>query len=87
MFQKKGGIGLHPILNLRELNKHLRSYKFRMLTHAALLRFVCLCDWFTSPDLKDAYFHIPMYAPNRKFLRFAFQDTTYKYIVLPFGLS
>lgn len=83
---KQGG-GLRPILNLRALNRHLRSYKFTMLTHAALLWFVRPGDWFTSVDLKDAYIHIPIYAPQRKFLRFAFQGKIYKYIVLPFGLS
>ena len=68
---KKGG-GLRPILDLRALNKYLRVYMFRMLTHTALIRFVCPRDWFTSIDLKDAYFHIPIYPPHRKYLRFAF---------------
>ena len=81
---KKGGTGLRPILNLRALNRHLRSYKFRILTHAALLRFVRPGDWFTSVDLKDAYFHIPIYAPHRKFLIFAFRGTIYQYMVLLF---
>ncbi|XP_049322641.1 uncharacterized protein LOC125782478 [Astyanax mexicanus] len=83
---KKGG-GMRPILDLRALNKHLRQYKFRMLTHSALLKFVRPDDWFTTIDLKDAYFHIPIYPPHRKFLRFAFQGRTYEYMVLPFGLS
>ena len=83
---KKGG-GLRPILDLRALNRYLRKYKFRMLTHAALLRFVRPGDWFASIDLKDAYFHIHIYPPHRKYLRFAFQGVTYEYLVLPFGLS
>ncbi|XP_029975786.1 uncharacterized protein LOC115408980 [Salarias fasciatus] len=58
-----------------------------MLTHASLLRFLRPGDWFTSIDLKDAYFHIPIYPPHRKYLRFAFQGTSYEYLVLPFGLS
>lgn len=87
LLHSKQGRGLRPILNLRALNRYLRSYKFTMLTHAALLWFVRPGDWFASVDLKDAYFHIPIYAPQRKFLRFAFQGTIYKYIVLPFGLS
>ncbi len=44
-------------------------------------------DWFTSIDLKDAYFHIKIYPPHRKFLRFAFLGVAYEYLVLPFGLS
>lgn len=83
---KKGG-GLRPILDLRALNKYLRIYKFRMLTHTNLVRFVRQGDWFVSIDLKDAYFHIPIYPPHRKYLRFAFQGVVYEYTVLPFGLS
>lgn len=36
---------MRVILNLRDLNKCLRNYKFRML----------MGSWFTSVDLKDAY--------------------------------
>ncbi|XP_038158400.1 uncharacterized protein LOC119794765 [Cyprinodon tularosa] len=79
--------GLRPILDLRALNTYLRKYTFRMLTHAALIRFVRRGDWFISVHLKDAYFHIPIYPPHRKYLRFAFQGKMYEYLVLPFGLS
>ena len=65
----------------------MRQYSFRMLTHAALIRFVRPGGWFTSIDLRDAYFHIAIYPPHRKYLRFAFQGVTYEYLVLPFGLS
>lgn len=58
-----------------------------MLTHASLLRFVRPGDWFTTIDLKDAYFHVPIYPPHRKYLRFAYQGVSYEYLVLPFGLS
>lgn len=84
---KRGGSGIRPILDLRALNKYLRKYMFRMLTHASLLRLVRQDDWFTSVDLKDAYFHIPIYPPHRKYLRFAFLGICYEYRVLPFGLS
>ncbi len=43
-----------------------------MLTHSTLLKLVHHGDWFTSIDLKDAYFHIKIYPPHRKFLRFSF---------------
>ena len=84
---KRGGSGIRPILDLRALNRYLRKYKFRMLTYASLLRLVRKEDWFTSIDLKDAYFHIPIYPPHRKYLRFAFRGICYEYRVLPFGLS
>ena len=41
----------------------------------------------TSVDFKDAYFHIPIQEQSRKYLRFRFQDRTYQFKALPFGLS
>lgn len=58
-----------------------------MLTHASLLRLVRWNDWFTSVDLKDAYFHAPINPPHRKFLGFSFQKICYEHCILPFGLS
>ena len=58
-----------------------------MLTQASLLHLVRQNDWFTSGDLKDAYFQIPIYPPHRKYLRYAFQGICYEHCVLPFGLS
>ncbi|KAF7644336.1 hypothetical protein LDENG_00223770 [Lucifuga dentata] len=84
---KKGGRGLQAILDLRALNKHIRKYNFRMLTHTTLLYFLHPGNWFTSTDLKDDFFHIPIYPPHRKYLRFSFQGINYEYLVLPFCLS
>ncbi|XP_041931407.1 LOW QUALITY PROTEIN: uncharacterized protein LOC121695003 [Alosa sapidissima] len=83
---KKGG-GLHPILDLRALNRYLRKYRFRMLINDALMRFVRPGDWFTSVDLTDAFLHVPIYPPHRKFLRFAFRGVAYEWLALPFGLA
>ncbi len=47
---------LRPIMDLRALNKHLRKYKFKMLTFGALTRSIRRCDWFAAVNLKDAYF-------------------------------
>ena len=86
LVKKKGG-GLRPILDLRVLNKYLKKFQFKMLTAASLLRTIRHMDWFTSIDLKDAYQHIPVYPPHRKFLRFGFEGQVYEYTVLPFGMS
>ncbi len=76
LIPKKDG-GLLPILDLCALNRHLRKYKFRMLT----------VDWFPTVDLKDAYFHISISPAYRKYLRFSFQNEVYEFVTLPFGLS
>lgn len=39
---------------------HNSQIKFKMLTNASLLRLGRQSDWFTSIDLKDTYFHIPI---------------------------
>ena len=44
-------------------------------------------DWAVSLDLKDAYLHIPMYPPDRQFLRFCIQGKHYQFKAMPFGLA
>ncbi|KAL0195070.1 hypothetical protein M9458_008642, partial [Cirrhinus mrigala] len=79
--------GLRPILNLKKFNHHLKRLPFRMLCLSTLLTFIRQGDWFTTVDLQDAYFHIPIHKDHKKYLRFYFQGNAYEYNVLPFGLS
>ncbi len=58
-----------------------------MLRAAGVLRAVMKGDWFTSIDLKDAYFHITIVSHHQKFLSFSFKNQAYQFKVLPFGLS
>ena len=83
---KKDG-GFRPILDLRGLNTFLKILPFHMLTSADTLRVVARGEWFTTIDLKDAYFHVPVAAHHRRFLRFAYRGRHYQFRVLPFGLS
>ena len=86
LVKKKGG-AMRPILDLRRLNRYLKKMPFKMLTNASLLRKVRRGTWFCSVDLKDAFFHVSIYPPHRKFLRFALDGQVYQYTVLPFGMS
>ncbi|CAL9683630.1 unnamed protein product [Knipowitschia caucasica] len=58
-----------------------------MLRVRQVLQAVSPGDWFTSIDLKDAYFHVPIAPQHCRFLRFAFQGRHFQFRVLPFGLS
>lgn len=82
---KKWGTGLCPILDLWDLNRHLRFLRFRRLTHTALLRTVCPGNWLTSVNL---FSHTnTVYALHRKYLRCAFPGTTYVCMVLSLEIS
>lgn len=83
---KKAG-GLRPILDLRGLNVFLKSLPFRMLSTREMLQAISPGEWFTTIDLMDAYFHVPIASRHQRFLRFAFQGRHYQFRVLPFGLS
>lgn len=83
---KKTG-GFRPILDLRGLNDYLKALPFHMLTTAGVLEAIREGEWFTSIDLKDAYFHVPIFPGHRRFLRFAYRGRHWQFKVLPFGLS
>lgn len=83
---KKDG-GSRPILDLRALNRHIRTYSFKMLTHKQLITSIKPGDWFTKLDLKQAYFHVSIHKHHRQFLRFYFEGRALEFQVLPFGLA
>ncbi len=83
---KKDG-ELHPILDLRLLNRSVMRLKFKMLTVKQVVSQNRSEDWFVMIDLKNAYFHVSIIPSHRKFLRFAFRGKAYQYWVLPFGLA
>lgn len=79
-----------PILDLHDLNQYLKVLPFHMLTtgyYRQVLQTIAKGDWFTSIDLKDAYFHVPIALQHRRFLRFAYRGRHWQFRVLPFGLS
>ncbi|KAK7921774.1 hypothetical protein WMY93_008676 [Mugilogobius chulae] len=79
--------GFRPILDLRRLNRYLKVLPFHMLRLKVLFQAIRAGDWFTTVDLRDAYFHVPIDPAHRRYLRFAFNGMAYEYNVLPFGLS
>ena len=75
------------ILDLSALNQFLSVKTFKMETPEAIQISLQQGEWVTSLDFSDAYFHIPVHTRSRKFLRFHFQNQSYKFRALPFGLS
>lgn len=75
------------ILNLKKLNKYLNPPHFKMEDYRTLLKLIYKNCFFTTIDLKDAYYLIPINHHDRKFLKFKFNGKSYVFNSLPFGLS
>ena len=76
-----------PILDLSALNKFLSVKTFKMETPETIRISLQQGEWVTSLDFSDADFHLAVHNRSRKFLRFHFQDQTFQFRALPFGLS
>lgn len=58
------------ILNLQNLNKDIEYHHFKMETIRSALCLVKQGCWMASIDLKDAYYSVPIYSTDRKFLKY-----------------
>lgn len=72
-----------PVLNLNGLNKVVWVKTFKMQTLQSIISHLPRGDWLASLDLKDAYFHVPIRAQHRPFLRFEFLGQVFQFKVLP----
>ena len=76
-----------PILDLSALNKFLSVKTFKLETPETIRISLQQGEWVTSLDFSDAYFHIPVHIKSRKYFRFHFQNQSYQFRALPFGLA
>ena len=76
-----------PVLDLSALNKFLSVKTFKMETPETIRISLQQGEWVTSLDFSNAYFHIPVHVKSRKYLGFHFQNQSYQFRALPFGLS
>ncbi|XP_041446270.1 uncharacterized protein LOC121403038 [Xenopus laevis] len=83
---KKDGT-VRPVLDLKRLNKYIRSVRFKMETLRSVIRGMEQGQLMMSLDIRDAYLHVPIWPPHHRYLRFAFQNRHYQFVALPFGLS
>lgn len=74
------------ILNLKNLNRFLQPPHFKLEDYRTVIKLVYHNCFFTSIDLKDSYYLVPIKANNRKYLKFVFEDIYYCFNCLLFGL-
>jgi hypothetical protein len=80
------GDNWRPILNLKPLNVYIDTVTFRMDTLQRIRPLLVGQRWAVSIDLKDAYFHIPVFPPHQHYLRFFYRKQAYQFMAMPFGL-
>ena len=76
-----------PIVSLKYTNRFIRKQKFRMTTPADIKAWIKEDWFFTSIDLADAYFTIPLHREGSRFTRFKWRQKTFEYLVIMFGLG
>ena len=85
--EKEKDGGMRPIINLKPFNKtFLDPPHFRMEGIPDVIRLLNPGDWAATIDLKDAFFHVPIFSDHCKLLRFFWDGVLYEFLVLPFGL-
>lgn len=75
------------VLNLKKLNMHIKCFHFKMEDSRTVSRLIDTNFYMCTIDLKDAYYSVPVARSHRKFLRFVFDNKTYEFNCLPFGLA
>lgn len=76
-----------PVINLKYLNYFVTYEHFKQETFSVVLELIQKNDFFTSIDLKDAYFSIPVHPSFQKYLKFSWQGQLYKFVCICFGLA
>ena len=83
---KKGG-GQRPVVNLRQLNTFLSYEHFKMEGIHMVRDLIIQNDFMGKLDLKDAYLMIPIIDQHQKYLGFTWENQSYLFRSLAFGLA
>ena len=83
---KKNG-GTRLILDLSDLNKHLKYQHFKMDNIHTASKLISTDSYLASVDLQDAYYSVPIHPSHRKYLKFCWKGQYWQYKALPNGLS
>ena len=75
-----------PVINLKHLNKFVKSEHFKMGGFDTVKTLLQKNNWMAKIDLKDAFFMIPMAPQCHHLLRFRVGKRSYQFNCLPFSL-
>ena len=76
-----------PVINLRQLNKHVYNKKFQMESLGNIRSLLKPGGFMMKIDLQDAYMLVPVAPKSRSLLVFIFDGKIYRFKVMPFGLN
>ena len=76
--RKKKDSGMHNILNLKQLNKHVTYQHFKMESWSDACKIIQPNCWMASVDLKDAFYTIPRPFQERRAIAHAHAHTCAK---------
>ena len=75
------------ILNLKELNKYIKYYNFKLDTFETTLHLIKPNCFMASAKLSHAYYSVPMAREVRTFLRFMWKGKIFENRSLPNGIA
>ena len=75
------------MIDLSALNRFITCHRFKMVTLAQVREALVPGAWFTSLDLANAYWHVPVHPRFRAFLAVQDGPTVLRFTVMPFGLN
>ena len=77
---------LRFILDMKELNTHIRLPKLRMFKFHHCYQSCLVANYACKIDLANAFWHISVHKAYRRFLSFSFDNVNYVWKAMPFGL-
>ena len=75
------------MINLAPLNNHIYNQLFKMEGLENLRYSLNPGDYFVKIDLSDAYLSIPVHEDSQQYLALIFDQVTYAFKMMPFGLK
>lgn len=83
----KSNGGFRFILNLKPFNKFVQKLHFKMEDYRTASKLIPKGGFLATIDLKESYLSLSILPSHRKYLRFQFENITYEFNAMPYGLS